>query len=427
MDGVPPMAEPAFVHWQTDCSFPGLETHEDVCLRMFSVADRQQSEVSLDTHPSNPQELALAWMDVQREPDTLFNVHVATTTDGGTTWRVQRLADPALTFPGVTLEAFDPVVAYSPTGTLYVSYQGDNPARYGLGRLTVAKSTDHGATWTYHRVADGSGQAFWDAQNIAIAADTGTIYVQAQLAVNIGAPGVPAGGAVPTQIFLWRSHDEAVSWEGPFAVAFLGNPSAGFTGKLGVGPADVVYVHTFNPQGGMHLLRSRDGGENFDEPLGLPSSGAAPYAVPHGRPLVSADGTRVHVLYGQGKKSVVANVDAVAFVLSEMVPLGDTLDWRAHWVVGDLAADGSIGILSESFDACEGGSNWQVLATLPGGSASLQSIELARSDTAPVGCRATNEYGGLAFAADGTVWAAWSDPRESEHERIALVHLVLTP
>jgi hypothetical protein len=397
-----------------------------MCLRMFTVGDRQQSEVSLDTHPSNPQELALAWMDVQREPALLQNVHVATTADGGATWHVQRLADPALTVQGVALEAFDPIVAYSPTGTLYVSYHGDNPARYGLGRLTVAKSTDHGMTWTYHRVADGSGPAFWDAQNLAIAPDTGTIYIQAQLAVNVGAPGVPVGGARPTQTFLWRSVDEAVSWEGPFAVTFGGNPSVGFTGKLGVGPNNVVYVHTLNPQGGMQLLRSRDGGENFDWPMTLPDSGAAPHPVPHDGPLVSADGTLVQVLYGQGNKSTVANIDADAFVLREMVPFGDTLAWHAHWVVGDLAEDGSLGILSESFDACEGGSNWQILATLPRGPSSTQSIELARSDTVPVGCRPTNEYGGLAFAADGTVWAAWSDPRGAEHERIALAHLVLT-
>lgn len=39
---------------------------------------------------------------------------------------------------------------------------------------------------------------------------------------------------------------------------------------------------------------------------------------------------------------------------------------------------------------------------------------------------AGGEYGGLDVAADGTLWAAWADPRGAEQPRIALTHLVPT-
>jgi hypothetical protein len=35
-----------------------------------------------------------------------------------------------------------------------------------------------------------------------------------------------------------------------------------------------------------------------------------------------------------------------------------------------------------------------------------------------------NEYGGLAFAQDGSLWAAWADPRGGETTQIALARLV---
>src|SRR3546814_6281298 len=57
-------------------------------------------------------------------------------------------------------------------------------------------SRDDGAAWTYSRVFDDAEQEPWDYMDLAVAQDTGHLYV-----VAATAPGL--------KVFLWRSTDRS--------------------------------------------------------------------------------------------------------------------------------------------------------------------------------------------------------------------------
>jgi hypothetical protein len=272
-------------------------------------------------------------------------------------------------------------------------------------RVTLAASRDLGATWTHHRVVDDPGLlvAGSDYMHLAVAPDTGDI-----LATVVLAPGL--------QVVLHRSGDGGATWtRTPVVSAAGGAPTPASLARVAAGPGGLVLVRVNLPGGAAGVAVSHDGGATFSEAVPTPRS-----EVPAGAPAVTlAEGGILAVLpYARGQE-----VHAVA-------SRGGGEAWGAElrvagtpepplWTVA-AGGRGSTAVLTswarcvEPLSGPSRTEDWGVGLVVLGGLGEGQPVPLAeRLPRGPTGCAGAggDDYGGLAFASDGSLWAAWSDPR----------------
>jgi len=363
----------------------------------FDPGPGADTEVSLATDPRKPGRALVAWQE------DITRVWSAFTRNGGRTWDVRLLHDPVAAPTGTTQEAFDPTAAIGPDGTLYVLMGGLARPAAGLaltGGITLARSTD-GTRWSYHHVDDVGTAHVWDAMHLAVAPDTGHLYVVAQSIDHRG-------------IGFWRSSDRGRTWgvvrfpqiENPVGAAQVAQDGFEFWPRIAAGRGGLVLLVTKAALGTVKTTVSRDGGATFGAVT--PLTGAAVSGRLVGVPA-AFDGTL----------GVIGYVTERGVVLLRSQRAGP--GWAATWSTPDeqgepdwstvVARRGVVWVLHTEQSS---GPEWRVVLTKSVGR-SMSTKVLARVDGGrPRGDGAGDEYGGLAVAADGSVWAAWSQPREGQ-------------
>lgn len=414
---VPPLLEPV-------CS-PAARALDagSACAVWLGVTPGRNLEASLAVSPLDPDHVLAAW--TVREKGEAFSrarVLAALSTDGGSTWQVTQLRDPSVTdLPGASRYSFDQRAGFGPDGTAFVLYGGEMQ-RYatladGISRITLASSSDGGASWRYSRVAEMPG-VVWDYFGFAIAPDDGALYVATD--------ELASGG-----VWTWRSLDSGATWEGPtLAYASAAAPdglhrvpslAAGPDGFLVLVTQAALDTRFGESASGVAALVSHDGGASFGEErvvasgsyFGLVSSPAVMQltnasAIPH--VLVSDTEALFDVSSLDGGET-----------WEEPRRLAAASGGAPYWGVLSVAPDGTTYVMTRN-DAADGTRATIELHQVPVAREG-QSRALAIADAIPNAGNAGDDYGGIALGRDGALYVAFSDPRVADEEQIAFIRL----
>ena len=392
-------------------------------------------ETSLAAHPTDPATLLVTWTERNA---TRFSAHVwaAVTHDGGASWVKTALHDPALVSPtGAELLSYDSTAAFGPDGTAYVLYGGETdkvatipgPAcACTTDRITLAASKT-GETWDYHPLSVTGPQTLYytfgtDAMTLAVAPDSGRIYVVTNLLV----------GPQPIGPWFWASDDRGQTWTQKPLDATPDQSAFHLFPRAGAGPNGQVDValDEVDPTGRMGrtywMLTSHDGGGTFAKAQ-LPAG--ATYG--RGTPLVTSSGHSVAVFTADAV-GVAESTDGLAWTFHALAKAnGDSVSW----VMDAASASGVVAVMTElltcgrpaSMSAPDGAlaTSWEMRFAIAkaAGPTGRNITGLSDKPPQPNSCGYSNEYGGLAYAADGALWGAWSDLRGSENPRIAVARL----
>lgn len=328
----------------------------------WSVRDEIEPHVA--TSPLDPDHLVAAWM--MRAPGGPGAMQASVSRDAGVTW-----GDP-VTLPmgecagGAAGSRYvsDPWVSIDAGGRAYVSGIEWAPSEEGgdaVSRLVVVVA-DPGteAGWGRSVLSDNAvSGAGLDNTAVAAAPDRrGAAYVTAtRFAEGVG----PAG--------LSRTRDGGRSWT-PLTPTPVPGPDAPIAlapqPLLGREPGDLWIAYSHDPRGEhVAIMRSRDGGETWDEPVPVAS-------WPRGRdwPLFPGTSERLEV---------------APDIVSAGIHRGTGLLWIAHQ---SSRADGSATVVLAG--SADGGRTWRSTSLLEAGE---------------VGWRPT-----LAVTSDGRVGVTWFAP-----------------
>jgi hypothetical protein len=425
----------------TDPAVPG-----GVCVHLLGLEGERNREASLATHPTDPQTVLVTWRVGEFSGGP--RIAAAVTRDGGAHWEVTELRNPAvpdLGVPGAERYAYDSIAGFGPDGTAYVLYGGEyrylqEPPAYVFPefRMTLARSADGGATWTYHTFADLPTSTFGpDYPDMAIAPDSGRITVAAQM---YGFPTVLAGPAcslapcvAPEGIWTWSSSDGGATWDGP-VIAIANPPTFGigvpfhYLPRLEAGPGGFVLLSTNavgGPDFGGYITRSEDGGATWGTPqLVHAYKGGTGSAINSPAAVWTEDGaTQAALVYGDGDRVVGYRSQDGGATWGTATLLATYAKGTSHfWMRADARgatvwAEARYGsndpdrFLASAYAWSPGGAVWEdalVDVPVPG------AYEGAGDD-----------YAAFAVAADGSAWAGWSDLRSGDAEKIAIAHVAL--
>lgn len=426
--------------WVRDCVTVSAPVHD--CLRFFNGEHRgeNQTEVSLATYLADSDKVLVSWRDLGPG-----NVRAAVTHDGGKTWVVSTLRNPAvMSAPEVSQISFDPTSVFLQDGTPAVLYAGENPyygttvageelGYIGSDRFTFAWSPDAGSTWRYQVVSGIPGGLFHaDFMHMAVAPDTGRLSVVAMMFFY------PAVALVPEGTWLWTSDDNGRSWSVPQRLELP--TDVHFSPRIAAGPDGVLVVVTYGglrtwmsaldpvSSKGVFVTLSRDAGATWttqrvtmDDRLGFPGYGPA---------ILHNDAETIEVVLAyQRNVSLVRSIDG-GDTWAEPQKVGDLpadYDW---WAIGAGDGKGQTVVLAQYDSDCEAAAEarqWGVDLFHEESDQTFRRLPMAGPLAKGVvdGCNGGNDYGGLAFAADGSLWAAWADPRGGDDASgIAVTRLV---
>ena len=197
--------------------------------------------------------------------------------DGGATWR----QTPAFTVSTPTND-LDPWATYDSQGNAYVStYTGNKTHPYDRAYPFLAKSTDHGASFSLLSTSYSPPSTMWTMPDGTlklscfmsgvgaidfpkIAADEGSgspyrdyVYIVGAVAVNNTGSGLCYG-----QTGFIRSTDGGSTWDAHKVLAWLNGQAIGRPDNLAVSPNGTVYFATgsYAGSGGVLIVYSKDGG-----------------------------------------------------------------------------------------------------------------------------------------------------------------------
>lgn len=405
-----PAEDPPFA---PDCTLTGSQQDgRGMCTVVLDPSDERDQEVDLAVDPSNADRVALGWLE--QTPGGPWRVWIATTLDGGGNWTYTDARSLTQVAPQLTPSHFDPTLAYSDQGTLFVLF-GEASSR----NMHLLSSSDGGTTWEARLVQASLGSfVTFDAMGLAISPGSQTLHVVAHGFVY---PGFVAGA------WYWRSEDTGQTWspperldpllhEDPQERFFWARPAAGADGTLAVSvkTADALYV-----------LISTNEGKDWQAAHRVHDGGGSVI----GHPVAVHPGGNITLVYG----------------IQDELRIMYTVDNGDHWSALKTIADSPGGLHH----------NWQVATTdLEGGLFTLQTyggqdaqpwgVYLAHLDTRdhlthrslagplevdrPSSWNSSgnnvDNYGGIGVAADGSIWAAWSDTRDGSPQiRVArLLH-----
>lgn len=356
---------------------------DGVCYVPFGGGEGADREPSLAAHPLDAGTVLLTWTD----NDDGRVVWGAVTRDAGEAWNVQQVGGEG---------SFDSVAAFDAGGRAYILY-GAAPA--GI-RLVV--SADGGESWDQRVVVDDPAILLWDAMDLAVAPD-GPVYVVAQ---SVSARG----------IWLWRS-DDGAAWEGPQPIHLPAGPGGVHVFPRVVAGADgLVAVSAIAIPSSIDVVVSRDGGRTFGLPAALP---APEGGFLQGEPVVVLPDGSLAAAYAAGAVRLSRSADGTTWDAPQDLftpPDGATMVWS-------VLAPGDGGHALFSYGR-RNPDLWGVGVAHVGPDGAVTVTGLAGpTEVTPVNpMEATSggdEYGGAAVAADGSLWLAWSDPREGVHVGVA--------
>ena len=401
--------------WNFECSSATTQMLDGTCVRTLHAltqGDGRQGESEVATHPTDPATLMVTWQTIPA--GYAVQIRVAVTSDGGGTWKTSQLAyDPAGlkgVLPLLTYRS-DPVAAIAPDGTLYVAFMGDTHRPGGVPPvafwITVAQSSDSGHTWTYSQLGREAGSA--DYEDIAVAPDTGDVYVVTNTVSSRVGRGV-------SEILLYRSQTRGATW-GPAMVVSPASEGTYTFPRVAAGPGGLVVVGAQRePSGqrGAGVAISTDGGITF-QPWRDVTSG------PSGtmNPIVSTIEDEVVI-------DVVAQAgDAIQVYRSR--DLGKSFQETTLWIPRADAPPPAVfaagrGGLTASFVLWGHTPSRHAGTIATWNGSAVHEVPIFQAVGVDGEWRSGDDYHGIDVAADGSVWASWSDRRFPPS--IQVVHLV---
>jgi hypothetical protein len=386
-----------------------------------------QSETSIAIDPANAKNVIAGSNEIQRLP-----MRAMYSTDSGKTFTGVDLPLPApLTNNGFDFGS-DPGVAFDSNGHAYYSYiVVFFSAGGGINgtEMAVARSSDHGATWTatYFAPQTGSGQ-FNDKPMITV--DTGSAHHNRIYVAWDNATGNSSSTANGNNVVLSHSDDGGVTFSSPVSVS---GPFTGKTGGIGADPY-VTGDGTLHVawQDYAHLViadsSSADGGSTFSAPHAIAIVGGFDLGI-------AAESTRRALVYpacgsyhswlycsytnGTDAASnvyVAKSTDGGATWASTAVPAaGDQFN---QWLAVDQS-NGSVNVAYYDSGTHGAAATHYTLARSTNGGVSYAATPIANAATDESCCAPSvdlgNQYGdyeGLA-AANGTVRPVWTDRRQA--------------
>ncbi len=385
-----------------------------------------QSETFIAIDPGNGSNVIAGANEIQRLP-----MRAMASTDGGSTFTGVDLPLP----PPRTSNGFDfgsdPSIAFDSSGNAYYSYI---IVFFSAGgsingtEMAVARSADHGLTWTatYFALQTGEGQ-FNDKPMITV--DNGTAHHNRIYVAWDNATGNSSSTKNGNNVVLSYSDDGGVTFSAPTNVS---GPFTGKTGGIGADPY-VTSNGTLHVawQDYAHLViadaSSTNGGATFSAPHAIAIVGGFEFNVAAQStrgalvyPACDSYDTALYCSYTNGTNAatsvyVAKSTDGGATWVSTAVPAaGDQFN---QW----LAVDHSNGSVNVAYyDTATHGTKATryTLARSTNGGASYTASAVANATTDETCCTPSvnlgNQYGdyeGLA-AAGGVVRPVWADRRQ---------------
>ena len=387
-----------------------------------------QSETSIAIDPFAPGNVIAGSNEIQRLP-----MRAMASTDGGVTFTGVDLPLP----PPRTNNGFDfgsdPGVAFDSNGNAYYSYIVVFFAKGGAingTEMAVARSTDHGASWTATYFAPQTGNAqFNDKPMITVDTGSGAHHHHNRIYVAWdNATGSSSSDKNGNNVVLSHSDDGGVTFTAPVSVS---GQFKGKTGGIGADP----YVA---PDGTLHVawqdyahntivdVASTDGGLTFGPRHIIAHVGAFEFDPPaqasRGALVYPACGAAAGALYCSymdepGSRTTVfvaKSVDGGSTWSSTTVP--GTGDQFNQWLAVD-PTDGSINVAYYDTATPGATATTYTLARSTNAGTSYTATPVANATTdesGGVGVDLGNQYGdyeGIA-ALGGTVRPVWTDRRQ---------------
>jgi len=414
-----------------DCAVAGsvLLSGGGACVQVLDFTPDYDEEAHIAVNPRDPDEVLVTWRENFPPRSTIF---AAMTTNRGVQWIPAELRNPAsLPLPQTPFDVrwgVDSTAAFGPDGTAYVLYAGDD---YGVRegviltesfRMSLAASRDHGVTWTYHTVFEEAplGTPVPDFPDLAVAPDTGHLFVVAQSALPLFLVAVGEG------IDLWASRDGGETWSGPQRV--LTNPPATaalpyyFAPRIKAGRGGLLVLATDAalPDGSQvgSLIISHDDGLTWSGPAYVHHYSTTGANL--NDPIAVAPNGDVSAIYGDFDGAIVGyrSADQGATWNGPQSLAAFPGGTEPAWVSTVSGPDGSViaEYRSGSNDPprfAAGLVRWKTAGT-------IEQMSLVDVDCIAGERHLGDDYGAVAVGSDNTVWAAWSDPRDSESARILL-------
>lgn len=370
----------------------------------FDPSPWGEGEAYVATHPTDPRVAAVAFQAWRDEGESGWRVFCAVTADRGATWRVSNMSGvrPVLPVGPADEHQFDASVAIGRDGAIHVLF-GDGargPAKAPLDfPIALATSRDLGESWTTRALPSTGMDLAWDYMNVAAARDSDLVVAVANVV-----------GAGP---WFWRSTDAGATWAEPtplrassavVPVPLIAIPNV----QVGL---DGLVVVTVRASGGFYATTSKDGGESFSA-WSLALADAEGGSI--GRGLVVHGGSSDPItLFATAGARVIAATSTDGGGAFEAARDVAKLPHEARWIAAS-AGGGRTFVLGTFSEANDRG--WGAALDLVDGDGGAARLVLAAPGDAgaPRGGNAGDDYGGIAVAADGAVWAAWSDPRDGE-------------
>jgi hypothetical protein len=384
-----------------------------------------QSETSIAIDPSNGDNVIAGANEIQRLP-----MRAMYSTDGGATFTGVDLPLP----PPRTNNGFDfgsdPGVAFDSDGVAYYSYIvvffSAGGAINGT-EMAVARSTDHGASWTASFFAPQTGEGQFNDKPM-ITVDTGTAHHNRVYVAWDNATGNSSSTKNGNNVVLSHS-DDGVQFSAPVSVS---GPFTGKTGGIGADPYvtsnGTVHVAW---QDYAHLViadaSSTDGGNTFSAPHVISLIGAFQFNVAaqavRGALVYPACGSLASGLYcsymdGSDAATnvyVAKSTDGGVNWTPTAVPAGG--DQFNQWLAVD-PSDGSVNVAYYDTGTHGATATHYTLARSTDGGASYSASAIANAATDESCCAPSvnfgNQYGdyeGIA-AKDGIVRPVWTDRRQ---------------
>lgn len=396
--------------WVADCALAS-DVSVIPCVRILDPDGGSDLEASLAAHPTDASQVLVTWTS---RTGPRADVWAAVTEDQGANWTVTKMENPDLgsDLPASSRYAFDTIATYGPDGRAYVFFGGQTQRAADYlpepnDRITIASSADGGETWTYDLVTEDPGVFLWDAMDMAVAPDDGAMYAVAQ---SVSLRGV----------WFWKSPDGG-DWSEPRPISILPADGYAYWPRVAAGPDGLVVVtaKTIATEPLVALV-SHDAGATFERVTVL-TRGTSGVLIGDPTWVDPATGSIRVAAAGSGGV-VLAESDDRGVSWTEPVlltPAPNGFDLRWSMAAGDSSGN-RYALVSMGQD---GGWLIHLVAWRDGEEPTVVPI-VSDGHAQPRREGAGDEYGGLAVAADGSVWAAWSDSRFDGPETISVARLI---
>lgn len=448
-----------------DCTeFGIIQPERGVCAWFNAPGPGRHYETSLKANPTDPNTILVTWTE---RASGNAKVWSSLTTDRGLSWTTTYMHDPSVTTPpGANPPyGFDSIAEFDYQGNPVVFFGGESVFTTSRAteyeyvyasfsdRMTVATTQDDGTSWRYNAIHDDPAEGLLlatDFMDIGVSPDSPHMIVAAQAfhttpaSAYVFTPAMPvsAGLFESGGTYIWTSADGGNTWSKARSLD-TGPGQHYVVPRISSGPDGLVVLTAAHSSGlwtvpdptaaynGLFVFVSHDHGATFDAPTVIDAPDGSEW-LGLGAPVIHEQpdgGVRVDIVLNSNDEILlVSSIDggktwSKAVTVARSPP--GTWNW---WSIPAAYRDHGLVILSEYSNLCEeeAQTNLRWGMQLHVVDVSTTTLNLTEEwDRAPTGCWASNDYAGIDVAADGAIWAAWSDPRvDATQPQIAITRLV---